>query len=200
MLIQIKTSDLVKLSTVNMVNLQNQVININPHQWWIITEWEGHQMSHIPRLVLQSISIQKISSHQSIPSLLVHLSNQAIILVFHKVLRNKYLQINKYMWGDNQISLASLSKRNKLIMRSMWVIISPTMTCIISTKKILESTINQQEAGQASNTTCQLDRKVVLMNVRDLNKHLTFLHNKTLTQEALEVMILMKMSNYKKLS
>lgn len=33
MLIQIKTSDLVKLSTVNMVNLQNQVININPHQW-----------------------------------------------------------------------------------------------------------------------------------------------------------------------
>lgn len=33
MLTQIKTSDMVKLSIINMVNLQNQVININPRQW-----------------------------------------------------------------------------------------------------------------------------------------------------------------------
>lgn len=157
-------------------------------------------MSHIPRLVPQSISIQKISSHQLIPSLLVHLNNQAIMLVFHKVLRNKYLQINKYTSGDSQISLASLSKRKKLIMRSMWVIISLTTKCIISKKKILKSIINLQETGQTSNITCQLDPKVVLMNVRGLNKLLTFLHSKTLTQEALEVMILIKMRNYKKLS
>ena len=157
-------------------------------------------MSHIQRLVLRLTSIQKISNHQSIRSLLAHLNNLAITLVFHKISRNKFHQINKYMWGDNRINLASLNKRNKLILQSIWVIIKLMTTYIISKSRMLESTNSQQEAGQVSSIIYPQGHKVVLMNAQDLNWLLMFLHSKMFTQGALELMILIRMKNYKKLS
>ena len=74
------------------------------------------------------------------------------------------------------------------------------MTCIILKNRMLENINNQQEADQVNSIIYPLGHKVALMNVQGLNKLLTFLHNKMFTQEVLEVMISIRMKNYKKLS